>query len=328
MPKLWRYNGFDPVKKEIKTSNDPTTGVPWIYKKPEVFSETQPSSDYTEIEFPTASTKLRDKVLSAPLSSYRIYKYLTVDQALLVKDPTIPPHGLEYTEQIDPKMRKTSEVFSSEGFLTSVVWSIYDFENDLPVEEILKINIDYQVETNASLNNTAKEVLSRQVKRQWILESGSYLANESDAKITPKVYDTYLKRKTEGIRRRNNVIALGEERFVTLLVLLFTNGDKQKAEFFGQSILRKFELQYIQFEKTGDGKFMEDLAIYTNGGDLTDKAGNVIQVGVTAQTILDIPIPATVNLGQGNVSIDLVVPGASTAPTMRDFIINKYAGNI
>jgi len=271
------------------------------------------------------------QVLDSPSVSYRIWKYLTEDVSYFFRDviPSVPPHGVEYTEMVQPKMNKVSEVISPEGFLTDVIWSIYDFELDQEIEEILKIHVEYDVLEDAPIK-TAKSVSGRTVTRQWIREDGTYLADESDAKITPKLYDTYLKRKKEGIRRRGNVMAIGEERFVTLVTLLVAalGGDQSKAEKVGHAILRQHELEYIAFEGTGDGKFMEDILDNTDSSDLVDKDGNVIQSGVSANSVLDTSIPATIDLGQGPIPIEAIVPGANTTALIRDFVSEKYKGNI
>jgi hypothetical protein len=146
--------------------------------------------------------------------------------------------------------------------------------------------------------------------------------------VTPKLYDTYLKKKREGYKRRGNVIAIGEERFITLVTILVAGGDQSKAEKIGHSILRQHEIEYIAFHNTGDGKFMEDVLSNNDATDLLDKNGNVIEVGVSADSVLDTAIPATVNLGQGPIPIESVVPGADQVADIRNFIDQKYKGEI
>ncbi len=335
--KLWRYNGFDPDTRRIREG--------WDYKNPEVFAEVAPDSDYTEIEIPTPATELRDKVLSDPSNSYRIYKYLLADVAAKSKDVTVPPKGVEYIKEVSPKLQKRIETIDARGALTNIEWWAYDDLTDTWIEPVLKVWINWYYKNDATIK-AAESILSREVFRQWILEDGSYkdlgteeeIKNDlTDVKYTYKRYHKvddpttpeYTLSSREGQRRRENIQRVGEERFITLVAALITNWDTTTAENLGKALIRKYTNEYTEYKENGDRSFVD---IINSNGDatiLTDILGTPIMVGVSSLSLLATPIPATVTHPLlGTLPIQALVPGANTVNSIRDFIVEKYKGEI
>lgn len=354
--KLWRYNGFDPVTRRIKTDNNPSTGEPWIYKNPEIISETQPDPDYTELELPTAATELRDAVIDDPSNSYRIYKYLLQDVAAKIKDVKVPPKGIEYIKEVSPKLQKRIETIDPRGALTDIEWWAYDDLTDTWIEPVLKVKIIWSYKEDATIK-AAESILYREVYRQWILEDGTYKVDDTiediiagsggvtieevkndltDIKYTYKRYHKvddpttpeYTLSSKEGKRRRENIQRIGEERFITLVALLITGGDASIAENLGKALIRKYSTEYTEYKDNGDRSFVD---IINDNGDvniLTDILGSPILAGVSSLSLLSQLIPASVDLGQGPIPIEMIVPGANTVSSIRDFIVEKYKGEI
>lgn len=278
--------------------------------------------------------RLIDLVLNGVTDSYRIYKYLLPDKAHLVRDVRIPPMSLDYTIDVNPKLQKKVETIDPQGSLTYVEWWAYSNDGVTPEEEVLKVTIEYTYADDADVE-AAKTVLSRKVTRQWIREDGTYKSwtqeeidnGESDLKIRIKHYPDYRTRKKVGQGRRENIIALGEERFITLLTILVCSGDQELAEKLGKSILRKYASEYTEFYNVGDAAFMESALNDDDPTDLLDAAGVVISAGMSFNNVLDTVVPPSVNLGQGDIPFNAIVPG-SQGLSIRQFISEKYRGNI
>jgi hypothetical protein len=343
--KLWRYNGFDPDTRRIRTDNNPATGEPWIYKNPEVFAVTAPDTDYTEIEIPTASTELRDRVLADPSNSYRIYKYLLADVAAKNKSVTVPPKGVEYVKEVSPKLQKRIETIDARGALTNIEWWAYDVVTDTWIEPVLKVWINWYYKNDATIK-AAESILYREVFRQWILEDGTYkelgteeeIKNDlTDVKYTYKRYHKvddpttpeYNLSSREGQRRRENIQRLGEERFITLTTALVTNWDQTTAENLGKALIRKYTDEYTEYKENGDRSFVDIINSDGDAAILTDILGKEITAGVSSLSLLSTLIPATVNHPLlGTLPIEALVPGANTVSSIRDFIVEKYKGEI
>lgn len=270
-----------------------------------------------------------------PDQSYRFYKYLL--EGHMPSDVTVAPKALNYNITVDPKMGKNIETVDPQGSLVYANWWAYDSRGTVPVEEVLKVDIEYTYADDAEFN-TAKTVLSRQVRRQWILENGTYKiwtpeeieSGESDIKLTDKVYGTYRARREVGQRGRANVQAIGEEKFIKLVTLLITGGNQQLAETLGKSVLRKYSAEYNEFWSVGDGSFMQAVLDENDTTDLLDKRGDPIILGISANSLLSAVVPAapfTINIGYGPMTFNQIVPG-SEGLSIRQFLYEKYRGNI
>lgn len=272
-----------------------------------------------------------------PSESYRFYKYLLGDSAGAL-DVSVAPKSINYNISVDPKLGKNQEIIDPQGSLIFADWWAYENKGTVLVEPVLKVDIAYQYDDEDADFNTAKTVLSREVRRQWILEDGTYKSwteeeienGESDIKVTNKVYPDYRARKIVGQRRRANVQAVGEERFITLVTILITQGDQEVAERLGKAILRKYATEYNEFWNTGDGAFMQGVLDESTTTDLLDEKGQVIMPGMSANKLLNTivpPSPFTINLGFGPIPFNAIVPG-SEGLSIRNFISEKYKGNI
>lgn len=343
--KLWRYNGFDPDTRRLKTTNNPDTGQPWEYKNPEIFAAERPGDDYSEIEIPNPATELRDKVEQNPDTSYRIYKYLLEDVAAKNKDVNVPPKGIEYIKDVSPKLQKKVENIDARGALVNVEWWAYDDVSNTWIEPVLKVWVNYYYKQDAGIK-ASESILSREVFRQWILENGTYkelgtideIKNDlTDVKYTYKRYHKvddpsepdYNLSSREGKRRRENIQRLGEERFVTLVAALITGWNSELAEILGLALIRKYANEYTEYKENGDRSFVDIIDANGDANILTDILGNVIMEGVSSLSLLSTPIPSTVNHPLiGTIPIDAIVPNASSVATIRDFIVEKYKGEI
>ena len=278
--------------------------------------------------------RLIDLVEYDPSNSYRIYKYLLEDKSPIHKDVRVPPMSINYTIDVNPKLQKKVETIDEKGSLIYVEWWAYSDDGVTPIEEVLKVSIEYTYEVDTGIP-AAKTVLSRKVTRQWILEDGTYRSwsqeqidnGESDLKTRIKLYPDYRTRKEVGQKRRKNIIAIGEERFVTLVTLLISSGDQFEAEKLGKSILRLYADEYSEFYNVGDSSFMEGILLENSSSDLLDDKGAIINGGISANDVLETVVPATIDLGQGPIPFNAIVPG-SEGLKIREFISEKYKGNI
>ena len=272
-----------------------------------------------------------------PDESYRFYKYLLPDSYVSL-DVTLAPKSINYNISVDPKLQKKEETIDGQGSLVFADWWAFENKGTLPVEQVLKVDISYVYDPADTDFNTAKTVLEREVRRQWILENGTYKtwteeeiqSGESDVKITNKVYPDYRSRKLVGQRRRANVMAIGEERFITLVTILIAQGNQEKAQRLGLAILRKYAAEYNEFWNTGDGAFMQGILDESSTDTLLAVDGNPIIDGVSANSLLNQiipPHPFTVNIGYGDQRFNEIVPG-SEGLTIRQFMDQKYKGNI
>lgn len=355
MEKLWRYNGFNPETRTIIKG--------FVYKNPEVIAQTSPGADYTQIEFETPAKYLRDQVLANPNNSYRLYKWLHNDVAATIKDVTIPPKGIRYKTQTNPLVQKRRKVINARGALSSLEYWIYDTINNIWVEMTHKLTFIWTYSVDAPFK-TGESILYSKQYIQYVFENGQFStpytideiyngvdsqgvaitditgaeieSHETDIKYTYKRFHLeddktkpdYALSSIEGVRRRENVSKIGEVGFITLTALLVTGGNQTLAENLGMAMIRKYSDEYDNYQKSGDRSFID--LIETNGAQfiLTDILGNEIMPGVSSISLLDTPIPATVNLGQGPIPIEAIVPGANTTPFIRNYIAEKYKGNI
>ena len=274
---------------------------------------------------------LIDRVLFNPSQAYRIYKYIQADNARFYKDPRVLPHALDYVVGVAPKLQKRVQTIDGQGSLIYVEWWAYDDAGENPIEEVLKVTIEYAYAEDAPVKS-ARTVTSRVVTRQWIKEDGIYQADALDAKITRKFYRTYRDSKKVGVARRENLAALGEEGFITLVTLLITGGDQEVAEALGKAILARYEQHYQLFMDNGSDQFTKDILNDVLNDPIQDTSGNVISnpsipLGISDNDLLNQLIPATINLGQGDIPFDMVVRG-SQGKTIRQYIIDKYNGDI
>lgn len=189
---------------------------------------------------------LKEEIRLNPSTSYRIYKYLTEDAVQSVKDISIPPHSINYTIATEPKLKKV--ITFDKGFDVNVTYHVWDYTNNVSIEEVLKIESTYTQDNNNSMPS-ARDVLSRFKTRKWILEDGTYKIDNSDVKVTEKVYSTLIERNVEGERRRNNIFVALTQDYTTLLYILATSQDLVAAQSIGASLLSNITAtsDYIKF---------------------------------------------------------------------------------
>lgn len=134
---------------------------------------------------------------------YRIYDFLVEDKYLSLEDPTVAPHGVEYS--VDLRVNLAAKYsFDQYGFLRSVVYYAYNNSTIDPTTlikqdnfeyEVLKVDIDYKVGID-------HYVTERRVTRDWMLLDGTY---GNKPKITVKQYNIN-QAQVEGEKRRKNII--------------------------------------------------------------------------------------------------------------------------
>ncbi len=258
----------------------------------------------TTLESSAAIDKTPFLVMLKPSENYRLYKYLHDTFKGLMLDLTIPPKGIDYIINVTPKMKKTTEQFDEHGFLVSAVWSAYDWENDQIIEELLKVDITYELLDDAAIN-AAKTVVGRQVSRQWILEDGTYKADLSDVKVTNKDYPTYMHRKAQGQIRRRNIAAMTEEAFVTLVTILHTAGDQEAAEALGKGLFAKMLTAFSAYLDVGAPNLMDAITA---------------EAEEPYNTVLNIVIPDAA-------PVNLLYPNA-VGMTIRNYLIERYSANL
>lgn len=275
-----------------------------------------------------ANERIQSALHKDPVSNYRIYKYLQADNASMYRDSRKVPHSLDYVIGVSPKLQKKVETIDSQGALTYVEWWAYDDQFN-EIEEVLRVTINYTYAEDAP-TKSARSVISREVTREWIKEDGTY--TEGTEKITFKYYDTYRTRKRVGVKRRETIAALGEEGFITLVTILLTGGDQLTAELLGKAILGRFEQDYQLFIDNGSDQFQQDLINDLLTEPIQDTQGNIITntalpSGISDNDLLSTNVPATINLGQGEVPFDMIVKG-SAGKTIRNFMVDHYNGDI
>jgi len=237
-----------------------------------------------------------------PDVNYRLYKYMYEDHARLVNSMHLAPFGFDYIINVDPKMKKTTEDFDANGFLSNIVWSVWDWDLEEVVEELLKVTIVYDLADDAALQ-AAKTVLGRTVTRQWILEDGTYKADLSDTKVTKKTYDSHLHRKDQGEKRRHNIAAFTEEAFVTLVMILHTAGDQEAAEGIGKLLM---------------GQYLSEFGLYLDVGHDALITAIEAHAGDAAEAALDVVVP---DAAPANVLYPTAV-----GQTIRAYIADRYRG--
>jgi len=267
--------------------------VPHVWR----YNETE-----SEVEVNTLNNIIPYRVALKPDQNYRLYKYLFKDHATLVEKLHEPPFGFDYTINVDPKMKKTTQVFNADGFLTSVIWSIYDFDLGQPIEEVLKVDIVYDLNEDATLQ-AAKTVIGRTTTRQWILEDGTYKADLSDVSTRKKTYDTHLERKQQGQTRRKNIASFTEEAFVTLVTILHTAGDQQAAEDIGKVLLGTYQADFNNYIEVGHDALITSIENH---------------VGAPAEAALEVVVPDTA-------PVNVLYPTA-VGQTIRAYIADRYRG--
>lgn len=290
-------------------------------------------------------TKVRDMefiVSRDPSNSYRIYKYVTEDAIGQIESLIDPPKSMDYINSFYPKLQKKVETINEVGSLTTVEWWAYDSETNTWIEPVLKVWIDWFY-ANLTPIKALDSVLYAETFRQWILEDGTYKAleteenikaNATDVKYTYKRYHQltdsttaeYRLASSEGVRRRGNIVRVCQEGFITLTVFFVTSNDKYLAEKLGLSIIRMFSNEYTEYKENGDPSFIDLIDQADDTNTLTDILDNEILSGVSLKSVLDTIILATVDLGQGPIPIEQIVPGANTTATIRNYISDKLRG--
>lgn len=241
--------------------------------------------------------KLANRVNNKPSQAYRLYKYLSSELVNTVVDITLPPKGIDYTISLLPKLKAVRTI--NKGFLTEVIW--YGIYNNVE-EEVLKVSIEYTLANDAPMNS-AKTVLSRVTKRQWIKEDGTYQVDELDVKITNKEYLTLLEQNDEGRRRRNNIFIDLSQDYVTLLTILVTNGDLVQAQDIGKQFLSDLSTEVNDYTNLGSNLVLDSIDNLTN-----------------PSYILDTIVPDIAPIQQ-------LVPLA-VGMEIKEFIKEKFKGNI
>ena len=300
--------------------------------------------------------RLKDIVENNPTECYRIYKYILQDKADLYRDPRKVPKALQYIIEVSPKLQKQDPIITARGALTDVSYFTYDEVNHEWGEETHKVHNDWGWDNDA-VYKSGESFLYKKCYRQWILEDGTYkipftiqqirdgLApvtiqqvenNETDIKFTYKRYHKlgdpttadYELSMPVGKRARGNIIYQAEVRIVTLVAILLTAGDEELAQDIGLAFLEKYNGHYGRYYEKGDSSFVDLINQDQDETVITDVLGNVLLAGLTFKSFLDTVIPATVNLGQGPIPIEMIVPGANTTATLRNYIVEKYKGEI
>lgn len=173
---------------------------------------------------------------------FKIYKYLTEQKRAEYKNPTMPPHSIEYKKDIEGKFNPIQK--KEETFLVSSVYKAWDYQNNVEIEEILKVLEDYTVDDNTSLYNSTKTVLSRLKTRNWTNIEGEYI--DEFKMIRPKVYDTFDKQNLEGTKRRKN--AKQSLLLEYILLRIFQLGEsEQEAQSQGFSFLQNYSTLISDF---------------------------------------------------------------------------------
>lgn len=189
------------------------------------------------------------------------------------------------------------------GFLTLVEY--YADRNQ--TIKILDVDISYTVKEDADYP-ASKTVESRTTTRLWYRKNGKLDSKRS--KVTTKYYDDITAVRYEGKRRRKNIVDLSGEDLVKLLMVTQTGFDQTAAENLALEFVGKHGQEVNDFEKFGG-----DLMIVTTENE------------ADAQFIwLDNVIPATFNIGQGDIPIQGLVPKAVTGETIRKHMTDWFKG--
>lgn len=246
-------------------------------------------------------------IFNKPSTSYRIYKYVSPNIVNIVSDVTLPPWGIDYKISVLPKL-KAIRAFDK-GFLINVKWFIWDYENNNPIEEILKVSIEYMLIDDAPMESS-KSVISRRTVRQWIKEDNTYDPELLDIKVTSKIYETQLERNSEGERRRNNIFVDLTEQYVALLTILSTNGNISDAQDIGKAFLSEISSDLSDYKSIGSNKILTTL----------DSIINPLYILATPINDVDLPFE--------KISVIRQLVSSSEGYTVLEFIKEKFKGNI
>ncbi len=353
--KLWRHLGFDAQTRKF-TGSPERKQEGGLWQKPELESWDSPGVDYEEVERPTPATVLREKVLNDTERSYRVYKYATEDYASTIKETRLPPQGFDYKRQ-SLVLHPRNWIINAEGSLEYIEYWDYDPVTHSWVEITHRIWFKWVFTQNAPIKAAESPLYSERFA-QFIKEDGNYelpytideiiagvpeatiddvRSHKTDIRYTYKRFHQdsdhtkreYFLASAEGYRRRGNIMRIGEERTVTLIAALIASWDENVANQLGQALIRKYTDLLTEYRHTGDRSFVDQIASNGDANVLTDIQGVPILAGVSSNDILTEPIPATVNHPiHGTIPVDSLVPNASQVPDIRNFIVEKYKGEI
>lgn len=171
-----------------------------------------------------------------------------------------------------------------------LIETIY-YVDETKTKQVLKVNNSYILDDNLTLEPSAREVLSRTTTRTWIDTNGDEIVK---SKLSPKIYDTFDKKNTEGQRRRNNLINSVTVNLVTALILTGTTANKTTAQELLVSFFQSHSASFNNYKVTGRGEIYNDI---TN--DNSTWLDVVVQDDVNTQTL----IPQMIGLNLKNYSI-------------------------
>lgn len=296
----------------------------WFYKYDsdlnQIIENTLPSTIRARVWF---------QVTRNPTKAFRFYKYLSADAILKYGgqniDVTVPPKSFDYKVDVQPKLRKIPTI-SPDGFLSLMTYHGNDFEDTINSEfgefkeEVLKRTFEYTLLNDSSIQ-AGKSALKRKEVLEFCLEDGTYPSDDSFKKITWKPYEDRIVRKNEGVRRRQNIKAISEEQFITLIALLIVpDNSPLTAEELGSAFLRRYQGLYSSYEELARTYFIDAINEESSLDTILDTHNLPIQAGVTFNSLLDTFIP--------NVApINLLYPQAVNM-TIRNFMSERYKGNI
>lgn len=242
--------------------------------------------------------------------SYTLYDYLTDDAKKIYINIFLPPKGIDYTTDVNPRFHR-EHTFSAGGFIQKTILSSWDFDNNLEIDKILEVEETYTLIDDAPYP-AQKSVSSREKTRKWQKKDGQL--DEVKTKVSKKVYDTTKKRNDEGKRRRTNITQNTAQGCVYSLVVLYYMGSlgqdaataTSNAQEWIAELIHSINSEYNDYIVTG--KRLPD-AVNTLSNPLLDTQMSI--------TIPDIPEIYGDPYAQRGIGL-----------TVRDYLVESFKGNI